>query len=176
MAYNDAVDTISALLTTSGFIESKETLTLDELPASISDKAFSITLDGIEPSTADINDRFFPVLRVKITAIYFIGNNSFESYENGISWNEDLIALLVNPDHRDTSVRQINFVSSSVSTKQSEAKNYALVENIFAVETTLLYKPVLTEFVYTDTTPDETISGGEYTTEHYPSTIEAGTY
>lgn len=176
MAYNNAVDTISALLTSSGFVESKETITLDELPASISDKAFSITLDSMELGTAELHDRFFPMMRVKITAVYFVGNNSFELYENGITWNEDLISLVVNPSNYDVSVRNVTYSNSTVSQKSSEAKNYVLIENVFNVETTLLYAPEITDFIYTDSSADETILGGEYSTSSYPSTIDAGTY
>lgn len=162
MAYNYAVDTISALLIASGFVESKETITLDELPSSISDKAFSITLDSIEQSGTDIHDRFFPVEKIKITAIYFIGNNSFAKYENGVDWNEDLISLVMNPSNRHASVRVINFGGSVTSTKSSESKNYIIIENTFNVEVTLLYVPDLTDNAYTDTTTDETIDAGTY--------------
>ncbi len=162
MAYNNAVDTISSLLITSGFVESKETITLDELPSSISDKAFSITLDSIDLGTAELHDRFFPMEKVKITAIYFIGNNSFAKYENGVSWNEDLISLVVNPSNYDTTVRNITFAGSTPSTKQTEAKNYIVIENNFDVEVELLYAPVLNDNVYTDTAVDETIDAGTY--------------
>lgn len=162
MAYNNAVDTLQALLIASGFVESKETITLDELPSSISDKAFSVTLDGIEKGTAELHDRFFPIERIKVAAVYFIGNNSFAKYENGVSWNEDLISLTVNPGNYHSSVRNITFVGSSVSTKTDEAKNYIIVENLFDVEVSLLYVPDLTDNVYTDSTVDETIDAGTY--------------
>ena len=162
MAYNNCVDTLSALLIASGFVESKETITLDELPSSISDKAFSITLDGIEPATAELHDRFFPFEVIKITAIYFIGNNSFAKYENGVSWNEDLISLTVNPSNYHSSVRNITFTGATTSTKTDEAKNYIVIENTFNVEVSLLYAPVLNDNVYTDTTTDETIDAGTY--------------
>lgn len=162
MAYNSCVDTIQALLITSGFIESKETITLDELPSSISDKAFSVTLDGIDASTADLQDRFFPLEKIKITAIYFIGNNSFAKYENGVAWNEDLISLVMNPTNWHGEVRNISFAGSATSTKTDEAKNYLMIENTFNVEVSLLYVPVLTDNVYTDTSTDETIDAGAY--------------
>lgn len=162
MAYNNAVDTIQALLIASGFVESKETFTLDELPASISDKAFSVTLDSIEPSTADLNDRFFPIEVLRITAIYFVGNNSFAKYENAVAWNEDLISLVMNPTNWHASVRNITFAGSSTSTKETESKNYVMIENTFNMEVSLLYVPNLTDNVYTDTSTDETIDAGTY--------------
>ena len=162
MAFNYASDTISALLITEGFVESKETITLDELPSSISDKAFSVTLESIEPSGQDVHDRFFPVEVVKITAIYFIGNNSFAKYENGIDWNEDLISLVMNPSNYHSSVRVIHFAGSKTSLKASEAKNYVIIENTFNVEVTLLYVPDLTDNTYTDSSTEETIDAGTY--------------
>ena len=175
MAYNDAVDTIASLLENSGFIQSKETITLDELPSSISDKAFSITFESLDPSNHDIQDRFFPRYLVKITALYFIGNNSFEKYENGTDWNESLVSLVMNPDNYDASVRQINFGGSTTSQKSDEAKNYLLIENTFDVEVTLLYAPVFSAGLYTDTSFDEELSGGEYDSV-YQSTLSMGTY
>ena len=162
MAYNYASDTISALLISEGFVESKETITLDELPSSISDKAFSVTLESIEPSGTDVHDRFFPVEVVKITAIYFIGNNSFAKYENGIDWNEDLISLVMNPSNYHSSVRVIHFAGSKTSLKAGEAKNYVIIENTFNVEVTLLYVPDLTDNTYTDSSTEETIDAGTY--------------
>jgi hypothetical protein len=163
-SFNGISDALSALLITSGFVESKETITLDELPSSISDKAFSILLDSTDSgSLADINDRFFPIHQVKITAIYFIGNNSFSRYEGGISWNEDLISLVMNPSNYAGYARQINFGGSAVQNGvSSEARNYVVIENTFSVEVDLLYVPELTDNVYTDTTTDETIDAGTY--------------
>lgn len=160
--YNSIVDTIQALLITSGFVEAKETITLEELPSSISDKAFSVTLESMDNGTAELHDRFFPIERIKITASYFIGNDSFAKYENGIAWNEDLISLVMNPSNWSASVRNITFAGSTTSTQSKEAKNYVAIENIFDVEVSLLYVPDLTDNVYTDTATDETIDAGAY--------------
>ena len=175
MAYNDCVDTIQTLLDSSGFIESKETITLDEFPSSVSDKAYSITFDSLDPQGHDIHDRFFPTYKLKVTAIYFIGNDSFEKYENGTDWNESLVSLIMNPSNYDSSVRVINFTGSTTSQKSSEAKNYLLIENTFDVEVTLLYIPVFSAGLYTDTTFDEVVNGGEYDSV-YQSTLDMGTY
>ncbi len=160
--YNNIVDTIESLLVTSGFVISKETITLEELPSSISDKAFSVTLEGIEASTADLQDRFFPLEKIKITAVYFIGNNSFAKYENGVAWNEDLISLVMNPSNWHADTRNVSFAGSAITTKTSEAQNYLMIENTFNIEVSLLYVPSLTDNVYTDTTVDETIDAGVY--------------
>lgn len=173
--YNDIVDEIQSLLISSGFVESSETITLDELPSAVSDKRFSVTLDSIEIASYETQDRFFPIEKIKVVAVYFVGNNSFNKYEIGTSWNEDLISLVMNPNNWHSSVRNISFAGSATAIKASEGNNYLMVENTFNAEVSMLYVPVFNDNVYTDTTVDETVDASTYTDTNN-RTIDAGTY
>jgi hypothetical protein len=174
--YNDLRDHISGMLSAAGYVESVDTFTVDNLPETMADKSFSIQLKAIKPNGADTEDRIYPIYEVSITAIYAVGNNSFSRLDVAHTWNEELVAMVMNPGNRSTDTRVVNFAGSTFDDYENDGY-FVIATNNFEVEMSLLYKTVLDGGDYTTSTFDETIEGGAYTdTNIISNTFEAGSY
>lgn len=174
--YNDLRDHLSSLLSTAGYVESVESFDVENLPETLGDKSFSVMLESIEPNGVDTEDRIYPIYNIRITAIYAVGNNSFSRLDVAHTWNEELIAMVMNPTNRSTDTRVVNL--SGAEFKNFDQDGYFVVaSNKFAVEMSLLYKTELDGGAYTTTTFDETIEGGAYgDTNIISNTFEGGDY
>jgi hypothetical protein len=172
--YNDLRDHISSLLTGGGYIESVDSFDVEHLPDALADKAFSVKLASIEQFGTDTEDRIYPIYNVIVSAIYSVGNNKFSRLDVAHTWNEELIAMVMNPTNRSTDTRVVNYEGSEFTDFDNDGY-FVVATNKFKVEMSLLY---LTEFsggLYTDTTFDETIEGGDYA-DTINNNFEGGSY
>ena len=109
-----------------GFTESETTFDLDNLPASVSDKAFSLTVGGFG-STANEARCLNPT--VKLAVVYELGNSSTVLYNAAIASAEWVIGNITNRNL--TGGNQLDFTGATA--RMDATENFLICEFTFDV-------------------------------------------
>lgn len=144
MSWTDIYAKVKTLLLADGFKESIEFFDVENLPASVSHKMFSIQMAEMtrDPETSKDNTaQFYPTRQIQVDVIYEVGNQSLTLYNAAIGFNDRVIQLLIDPANLPTSERIVEFVSATPSLTPSATAlgSWLVVKNIFTTESTLIY-------------------------------------